>query len=62
MYYFKLSLQQYQLGQHFRRRYIEEIPFLSPCYDPSEIYVRSTDFDRTIRSAMANMAGRESIH
>lgn len=45
---------QYQLGQYIRKRYEG---FLSTAYNPDEIYVQSSDFERTIRSAMANMGG-----
>lgn len=45
---------QFQLGQYIRKRYEG---FLNKEYNTDEIYVMSSDKDRTIQSAMANMAG-----
>ncbi|CAH1981622.1 unnamed protein product [Acanthoscelides obtectus] len=44
----------YSLGQWLRKRYDA---LLSPIYHAGEIYVRSTDRDRALMSAYANLAG-----
>ncbi|XP_044763019.1 prostatic acid phosphatase-like [Coccinella septempunctata] len=46
--------QQFQLGQWFRKRYAD---FMPAEYSEKDIYVRSTDVDRTLMSAEANLAG-----
>ena len=45
---------QYELGQWIRERYQG---FLGSNFDEQEIVVRSTDVDRTLMSAQANLAG-----
>jgi hypothetical protein len=45
---------QYNLGQYLRLRYSG---FLSQKYFKDEVYTRSSDLDRTIMSAQANLAG-----
>jgi len=49
--------QHYNLGQILRHEYIDKMHFLSPEYDPSEIYVSSTNVNRTIISALAQLYG-----
>ncbi|XP_033471020.1 lysophosphatidic acid phosphatase type 6 [Epinephelus lanceolatus] len=49
--------QLYELGKRLRRRYIEESPFLSSTFSPTEVYVRSTNIVRTIESAKCLVAG-----
>ncbi|XP_077159155.1 prostatic acid phosphatase-like [Paroedura picta] len=46
--------QQHELGQYIKKRYTG---FLSPTYKREEIYIQSTDVDRTIMSAQVNLAG-----
>ncbi|KAK7893398.1 hypothetical protein WMY93_022550 [Mugilogobius chulae] len=46
--------QHYNLGQFLRKKYAG---FLKERYDRHEISVRSTDYDRTLMSAEANLAG-----
>ncbi|XP_067619397.1 prostatic acid phosphatase [Eurosta solidaginis] len=46
--------QHYELGKWLRKRYDS---ILNLTYSEDEIYVRSTDVDRTLASAMSNLAG-----
>jgi len=47
----------YYLGELVRKRFIEEYNLLSPNYTNDEIYVRSTDFDRTLMSVQSQLSG-----
>lgn len=44
----------FKLGQYFHRRYKQ---LLSSKYSPNKVYVQSTDVDRTLTSALSNLAG-----
>ncbi|XP_030056760.1 lysosomal acid phosphatase [Microcaecilia unicolor] len=47
-------MQHWKLGQGLKTRYTG---FLNESYDRQEIYIRSTDCDRTLMSAEVNLAG-----
>jgi hypothetical protein len=52
--------QHYLLGQFLRRRYVlgeKSEKFLNASYSTDEIFVRSTNYNRTVQSALANLAG-----
>jgi len=46
-------VQEYQLGQEMRKRYIEDSNFLSEEFDSSEVLIKSSWKNRTVRSAYA---------
>ncbi|CAD5222452.1 unnamed protein product [Bursaphelenchus xylophilus] len=50
----KGEAQQYQLGKLLRERYDG---FLDKKYSPFQIYIRSSDYNRTLASAQANLIG-----
>ena len=47
----------YLLGVKSRKRYIEQFNLLSKNYNPQEIYIRSTDVNRTIESVESYLQG-----
>jgi hypothetical protein len=49
--------QHVVLGNKLAQKYIQELKFISPQYKNKEIYVRSTDLNRTLTSAISNMIG-----
>lgn len=51
------ALQHQLLGRNFRAVYVNQLNFLSPTLDLSEVAIRSTDVERTILSAYNFFAG-----
>ena len=49
--------QRYLLGRHNRQRYVEELDLLSATYNPSEIYMQSTNVNRTMQSGYSELMG-----
>ncbi|CAJ0605934.1 unnamed protein product [Cylicocyclus nassatus] len=52
--------QHFKLGEQIRRRYVEDLHFLSRRYHAEEVYIRSSDYNRTLVSAMSNVIGMYS--
>jgi len=46
----------YQLGRLIKQRYTVENNLLSPNYTRNELYVRSTDIDRTLMSVLSQLS------
>jgi len=50
------SKMHFYLGELVKKRYTVENNLLSPKYTRAEVYVRSTDFDRTLMSALSQLS------
>ncbi|KTD54724.1 histidine phosphatase family protein [Legionella quateirensis] len=49
--------QEYNLGVEFRKKYIEQTHLLPEHYEYGTLYVRSTDYERTLMSAQSLLLG-----
>jgi lysosomal acid phosphatase len=49
--------QHYTLGTLLRSQYIDNLKFLKPSYNHSEVEVYSTDYNRTMMSVVSQLAG-----
>jgi hypothetical protein len=49
--------QEYELGQNLRETYINQTHLLPENYQAGSLYIESTDYDRTLMSATALLAG-----
>ncbi|GMT15587.1 hypothetical protein PFISCL1PPCAC_6884 [Pristionchus fissidentatus] len=47
----------FNLGRKLKQRYITDFKILNKAYNAKEIYIRSTDYNRTLISAYSNVAG-----
>lgn len=55
----KRGMQRHlELGKYLRKRYTEDYQLLGDGkYSPNKVYVRSSDYDRTMQSAAVNLLG-----
>ena len=49
--------QHYAIGRQNRLNYVDSQPFMSPTFNASEIKIISSNFRRTIQSAMSHLLG-----
>ncbi|KAH0791818.1 histidine acid phosphatase [Histomonas meleagridis] len=52
--------QHVELGRTYAKRYVEELKVLPEHFNPRYVYVRATELDRTIRSAISFLQGMYS--
>lgn len=48
--------QHYELGRLIRKRYTEEFRLINSSYTRDQVYIRSTDYDRTLMSALSQLS------
>ncbi|KAI6194024.1 putative esophageal gland cell secretory protein 21 [Aphelenchoides besseyi] len=49
--------QHYYLGQRLKKKYTTDLKFTPSKFNQAEVYIRSTDLNRTLQSAMSNLVG-----
>ena len=49
--------QRYFLGRHNRQRYVDAFKLISEDYTPGEIYMQSTNVNRTMQSGYSELMG-----
>lgn len=50
--------QMVDMGRFVNDRYVKDKKFLQEVYDPTEIYVQSTETNRTVQSALSHLVGQ----
>ena len=49
--------QRHLLGRHNRQRYVHDYSLISPEYTPGEVYMQSTNVNRTVQSGYSELMG-----